>query len=417
MACQEDLKGIYMSLGPRIRPYCKHYQHNNMPEDHQCDAKLALIGESLGRHEVEDLDGDGQFVHQPFIGPSGYDLKQWWYSLGLKREDFYIDNVYPYRPPGNKLELIPKVDYLIAANDMLKRLKLQHDLNVVVPTGNYALRALLGDNSVHITDWRGSILPWFGRKCIPTIHPAATQRQKILTRLCIADWARIATERFDRNLNIPERRLVIDPTDDDLREWQETATQYFSRPYLGGPPHVLSVDVENLTTGSRQLTCVGLSFQPNWSITVSVLKKDYESETQWQKSVSWIKCILAHRWPIVGQNFMTDLWKLVQWEPSLREHLQQAYIWDLIEMFHCLDPNDGGDTTEGSKDELEEQSVRVGMLDLGTLTSLYTRQPYYKHLGHSPDRSVRLRYNGMDACIQRELFDVGWKKLNDRQLV
>jgi uracil-DNA glycosylase family 4 len=388
-----------------------------MPDDHCCDAKLALIGEAPGRHEDEDVDGSGFPIHQPFIGPSGWDLKQWWSKVGLRREDFWIDNCYPYRPPGNKLELIPKQEYQDAASDMLNRLRRQ-PVNVVIPTGNYALRSLLGDSSLHITDWRGSILPWQGRKLIPTIHPAATQRQKILTKLCLADWQRIAAEKDDRSLNIPERRLVIDPSEEELLEWQLSATEYFAQPYSpGNPPPVLSVDVENLTTGSRQLTCVGLSFQPNWSITVSVLKRDYESEEQWQKSVSWIKTMLTQGWPIVGQNFMTDLWKLVQWCSGLRSPLQEAYIWDLIEMFHCLDPNDGGDTSEGSKDELEESSVRVGMLDLGTLTSLYTRQPFYKHLSKSPDRSVRLRYNALDAAIQRELFNIGWEKLNERGLV
>jgi len=99
--------------------------------------------------------------------------------------------------------------------------------------------------------------------------------------------------------------------------------------------------------------------------------------------------------------------------------LQKSYVWDLIEMGHLLDPNDGGDTKEGSEDQGDEGGgVRVGMLDLATLYSLYGKCPvYYKHLSSSPRWEERARYNALDAAVQREIFDPMWEALNAKGFV
>jgi len=179
----------------------------------------------------------------------------------------------------------------------------------------------------------------------------------------------------------------------------------------------LSVDVENIRGGDHQLTCIGLSFDPTYSITVSTVRRDYESDLSFVEAQKWICAMLSVGWPIVGQNFMTDLYKLVMWAPILRDVLQRSYVWDLMEMAHLLDPNDGGDTREGSPDEPEEEGVRIGMYDLATLTSLYTREPYYKWMSSSGSWEQRQTYNGLDACCQREIFDSLWLRLNERGLV
>ena len=391
-----------------VRPWCRHYPSNNMPEGHICDAKIALIGEAPGR--VEDETG------KPFVGPSGYDLDKWWDLCGLKRADFYIDNCWPYRPENNDLSTVPPADLETAITRMKWRLNRQQ-VTVIVPTGNTALRALLGDRRVNISDWRGSILSWNGKKLIPTIHPAATQRQRILTKLCVADWKRISSESTSAELNIPPRHTIIDPSKDELLQYDDEIGRYFNYEYRSGPPRVLSVDVENIIEGDRHLTCVGFSFDPSRSITISTLEGDYDSDKRFKIAQSYIRKWLSCGWPIVGQNFITDLYKLSLWEPLLRGHLTRSYVWDLMEMAHLLDPNDGGETTEGSEDELNEGGVRIGMLDLATLCSLYTRQPYYKWMGGSGQWEARQRYNGLDCCIQREIFDRLWELLNERSLV
>jgi hypothetical protein len=114
---------------------------------------------------------------------------------------------------------------------------------------------------------------------------------------------------------------------------------------------------------------------------------------------------------------MTDLWKLsFHFKNISRQRLIDNYVWDLMELAHMLDPNDGGDTSEGSENESDE-GVRVGMYDLATLCSLHTKEPYYKNQGSHPSQEVRWVYNGKDACVQREIFDKLWWKAYERGLV
>ena len=353
-----------------VGPWCHHYTQNNF-QDHICDARYALIGESPGTRE----NASGL----PFVGPSGYDLESWWKIAGLKRSEFYIDNCYPEQPSGNKLFLIPKSDLAASIAHMLSRLrKCLPTVSVITPTGNTALHALFNDPKMHITDWRGSILNWESKWCIPTIHPAATQRQKILTKLCVADWHRISY--VGKWGYVPQKRHhIVDPSLLEMQAFIGAAQSYFSSDELQMPPRVLSVDVEN-DIKSKKLLCVGFSFDPKCSITISTVASDYSDPSTFMAAQSAIKAMLSFPWSVVGQNYMTDLWKLATWAPEIKQQLISNYVWDLIEMDHCLDPNDGGDTSEGSENESDE-GLRVGMRDLGTLTSLYTKIPFYKNLG------------------------------------
>ncbi|BDW97554.1 uracil-DNA glycosylase [Thalassospira tepidiphila] len=58
------------------------------------DAKLVLVGEAPGAEE--DRQG------LPFVGPSGKLLDAMLRSIGLAREEVYITNILPWRPPGNR---------------------------------------------------------------------------------------------------------------------------------------------------------------------------------------------------------------------------------------------------------------------------------------------------------------------------
>ena len=58
------------------------------------EAKLVLVGEAPGAEE--DRQG------LPFVGPSGKLLDAMLRSIGLAREEVYITNILPWRPPGNR---------------------------------------------------------------------------------------------------------------------------------------------------------------------------------------------------------------------------------------------------------------------------------------------------------------------------
>ncbi len=55
---------------------------------------IMFIGEAPGRDE--DMEG------LPFVGKSGQLLNRMIEAIGLKREEVYIANTIPWRPPGNR---------------------------------------------------------------------------------------------------------------------------------------------------------------------------------------------------------------------------------------------------------------------------------------------------------------------------
>ncbi|MBR1399681.1 MAG: uracil-DNA glycosylase [Alphaproteobacteria bacterium] len=58
------------------------------------DADVMIIGEAPGADEDR--------IGEPFVGRSGQLLDKMMSSIGLKRDDCYISNVLPWRPPGNR---------------------------------------------------------------------------------------------------------------------------------------------------------------------------------------------------------------------------------------------------------------------------------------------------------------------------
>jgi hypothetical protein len=367
-----------------VNPWCRHFQKGDW-QDHVCDAKYAIIQDYPTKKDIEN--------GIPFSGFVGYDLEKWQKEAGILRSECFFTSF--------------SSDLYMSLRSTLPL------LSVVVPTGDNTLRGLFG-SKMSVSDWRGSILSWNGIWCIPTLHPSVTQRQKILTKLCVADWKRIAyVGKWGHTPMI--RKHIVDPSMEEMIIWKESAMDYFENSETQLPPRVLSVDVEN-DIKTKKLLCVGFSFDPKVSLTISTVQSDYDDEGTFQAAQQVIKDILSFPWPVVGQNYMTDVWKLVHWAPEIKHQLIDNYVWDLIEMDHALDPNDGGDTSAGAEDEMDV-GLKIGMRDLGTLASLYTKEPYYKHEGGSWDQEKRWIYNGKDACVQREIFDVLWWKLYERGLV
>ena len=57
-------------------------------------ARIMLIGEAPGADEDR--------LGLPFVGQSGQLLDKMFAAIGLTRENFYITNIIPWRPPGNR---------------------------------------------------------------------------------------------------------------------------------------------------------------------------------------------------------------------------------------------------------------------------------------------------------------------------
>lgn len=96
-------------------------------------ARVMLIGEAPG------ADEDRQGL--PFVGQSGQLLDKAFAAIGLTRENFYITNIIPWRPPGNRQPTPAEAE---ACLPFVKR-----HLDLVSPdflilVGGTALKTLLG---------------------------------------------------------------------------------------------------------------------------------------------------------------------------------------------------------------------------------------------------------------------------------
>lgn len=128
------------------------------------EAKLMLIGEAPGRDE--DREG------KPFVGVSGQLLDKMFAAIGLSRDDFYITNIIPWRPPGNRAPTPP--ESAICMPFLKRHIELVKP-DIIVMVGGTPSKALL-ETSDGITKTRGQ---WhevnIGGRAIPALpifHPA-----------------------------------------------------------------------------------------------------------------------------------------------------------------------------------------------------------------------------------------------------
>lgn len=347
------------------------------------DAAIMLIGEAPGRTEDE--------LGQPFCGDAGQLLNTWWAGYGVHRRNIRIDNIYPYRPPDNDLSEVPKdeLDRWIA--DLHHRIAQLKDPYVLVPAGNYALRALTDKDK--ITKWRGSILSYTdlnGReiKVIPTIHPAATFRQASLTKRCILDWGRIFSDAKFKELRLPVREHVIHPTKAQIIEMYELCKEECLKQEFPA----LACDIE---TPGGLMGCVGFSWRKDLSITIPVDDKDYwpnAKDREW--SLRMVEAFLKLPFPKLFQGGLYDNYWLKLYRVKVVN-----WIYDTICEHHCLD------STEAHK--------------LEYMASIDTREPYWKDEAKDPDEIKKYTrdmnrfwtYNGKDVAVDRELHDVYWERI------
>lgn len=237
-----------------------------VPDEGSKGAKLVLIGEAPG--EWEDR------YCRPFVGPSGQRWESWLGRFGLARSDFYIANVWQQRPHLNRIETVNREALLEAVDDLHERLAALTDPWLIVPTGNTALRALMGralwgKDSPKITDWRGSILGYEDRKgrvvkVIPTLHPAFTLREPGAERACLHDWKRVAKDSRFRELRLPHREHHIEPTIIDLEDFVALVLESSAM----SPTDWMAFDIETTQRQGNQVTCIGFALSPGQSFVV-----------------------------------------------------------------------------------------------------------------------------------------------------
>ena len=136
--------------------------------DGVAESGLMLIGEAPGADEDR--------LGRPFVGVSGQLLDRMLASVGLSRErDFYITNILPFRPPGNRTPTDAEIALFLPF--VLRHVELAAP-RLVVLLGGTAAKALLRSRE-GITRLRGrwhAVTPRDGDApslpALATLHPA-----------------------------------------------------------------------------------------------------------------------------------------------------------------------------------------------------------------------------------------------------
>ena len=147
-------------------------------------ARVMIIGEAPGADEDR--------IGKPFVGRSGHLLEKMLNAIGLNREEVYITNVLPWRPPGNRTPTDGEVAVC------LPFLKKQIDLikpQIILLLGGSAANALL-DNNEPISKLRGRWLEYTSTDkskiaALASFHPAFLLRNSAQKGKAWVDFLRV----------------------------------------------------------------------------------------------------------------------------------------------------------------------------------------------------------------------------------
>lgn len=347
-----------------------HYD-KYIPDEGPEDSNIVFVGEAPGESEHEQ--------GQPFVGASGELLMQALGTLGVSRGEVRLSNLCHYRPFNNKFEnligtpaLENGVKELIAYIERTKP-------NLVVPLGKWPLKYLTGKNG--IKKWRGSIIetPIANTKCIPTFHPAAVLRDRGLYPTFKIDLRRILQDATFRDRNLPVRRFIIDPRGLECEEWVERLCS----------ARDLGTDIETVKK-SKIILCVG--FAPDAATGVCFIPSHPEGRRA-------IERVLESRARKIFQFGSFDYRQLLDNGYQINDpegaERDRIYYWDTLIAQHVIAP------------ELPRS--------LEYLTSIYTREPYYKTEGRGNipedtkgwglkvNKQSLYEYNCRDCCCTIEI--------------
>lgn len=283
---------------------------------------MALVGEAWG--EVEERE------RRPFVGTTGYELNRMFQQAGIERREVFLTNVFNLRPPNNQIKYLcgPKEDGIKGYPALIKggyvRSEFQSELdrlgdeleacnpNVVVALGNTASWALLGQTM--ISKLRGvthySTHTYTGLKVLPTYHPAAIFRQYSLRPVTVIDLIKGLRESKYPDIRRPEREIWIEPTLEDLYE--------FDRRYLQSSEG-LSVDIE---TAGQHITLIGIAPSPRVALVIPGIGTQRAGRAYWgsmateRRVYNFIKEVMSRPVGKIFQNglydiaFMWRAWKI-----------------------------------------------------------------------------------------------------------
>lgn len=351
---------------------------------------LMVIGEAPGSEE--ELEG------KPFVGMTGKEVRKLLDKNGYENHKAYYTNVFKYHPANNDLKLAEaSTGHAIAdgIDDLWAEIE-QVKPNCILALGRLALRTLTGKDG--ITQHRGSILRSLKHdiKVVPSFHPSAYLSERAgkgsvdysARTYVTLDFARAIEESQTSKLKLPERNLMVCRNSLQLYNFFEQNKKN----------NKLSIDIEVIHAIP---TCIGMAFDSVNGLSVPLFSL-YDMSFADAELVEMWKLLARNledpRLKIIGQNFKFDQAKI---RNTVGIRLPRLYRDTMVQGF-CLHP------------ELPKS--------LQFLTSVYTREPYYKdeykEFNPKKDKIEQIYlYNAKDAVVTFELCETLERELEQANLV
>ncbi len=127
-------------------------------------ARIMLVGEAPGRDEDEQ--------GLPFVGRSGQLLDKMLGAIGLDRDQVYITNVLPWRPPGNRTPTTAETDICLP---FVERHITLVDPDMLVLIGGSSAKTMLRTKSAIMNlrgKWQKVLIGDREIDAMPCLHPA-----------------------------------------------------------------------------------------------------------------------------------------------------------------------------------------------------------------------------------------------------
>lgn len=349
------------------------------------EPELMIIGEAPGSQENE--------AGIPFVGPSGEILNDCLRKASFSRSQAYVTNVCKYQPPFNDLEKLHLIDVNLEqqAQELWDKEIRVFKPKCILAIGDTALEHTVGVTG--ILNYRGSILLAKDgvTKVVPTIHPAALFNrgeagglQYTYLKLIEADIARAVEESKTRAYEIPNRQLDVCTSSLQLHKY------FHEYKRLGKA----AMDIESINCVP---VCVGFAFNKYHAISIPLLHH-----------------IGKHQISGMGEHELNECWRLID------EQLRMLHL-----IGHNLKYDDfklsliGFDCKNVTSDTLIKTRIIFPELPdkrLLTVSSLWTREPYYKEEGKEfklgkQNIEQLLRYNAKDCAVEFEVDEEQEKDL------
>ena len=150
------------------------------------EADIMFVGEAPGRDE--DIQG------LPFVGRSGQLLDRMLAAIDLTRENAYISNVIPWRPPGNRPPTPHETE--ICRPFIERHIELAKPKLLVMLGGSSAKTLLKTTDGIMRLrgKWSEVATGNITVKAMPTLHPAYLLRQPAHKKLVWQDFLKIKRE-------------------------------------------------------------------------------------------------------------------------------------------------------------------------------------------------------------------------------